>query len=339
MEGGNLRASDDDRERVAALLRDHFSAGRLSDEELSHRIGRTYSAKTVRELDALTSDLPAAAKATSPVVRRGKVPQRTTRAGHALRASVKIHTTIFVLVNVMLIAIWALTGGGYFWPVWSILGWGVGLGAHAAPLIAGVGKRPVRPEELESASISEVAESVQDERPSLASAAAPDGTVTILFTDIVGSTELNDRLGDLRWLELLRVHHELVRAQITRHDGFEVKVQGDSFMIAFPSARRAAHCAREIQTAIEARLGTDPEAPVRVRAGLHTGEAVREEDDFYGRNVVLAARITGEAQAGEILASSVVKELIDSGGDISFGEPREVELKGLGTYRVYPISG
>jgi len=83
--------------------------------------------------------------------------------------------------------------------------------------------------------------------------------------------------------------------------------------------------------------------PIRVRIGLHTGEAIKEGDaggraDFFGKNVILAARIAGQAKGGEILVSSLLKELTESGGDIRFGDGREVELKGLsGSHRVFPV--
>ena len=187
-------------------------------------------------------------------------------------------------------------------------------------------------------SVHEMASTVGSERPSLRPAAAPDGTVTILFTDIEASTRLNERLGDVQWLELLRAHHAIVREQVHEHGGFEVKAQGDGFMIAFPSARRAVQCARAIQRAIDARLGDDADAPIRLRIGLHTGEAIREEADFYGKNIVLAARIADRAGGGEILASSVVKQLTESAGDLHFENERELELEGLaGTYTVYRV--
>jgi class 3 adenylate cyclase len=329
------RASDADRERVASLLREHYSAGRLSDDDLAARVGAAYQATTLPELEDLTLDLPAPERGLQTTTPRP--PKRyVTPGGRALRASVKIHATVYALVNLMLIAIWALAGGGEFWPIWSILGWGVGLGTHAAPVLAGVGTRRARPQ-IAPTSPADVAEIATHDRLDLQPATAPDGTVTILFSDIVGSTELNDRLGDLRWLELLRAHHAVVREQITRHDGFEVKAQGDGFMIAFPSARKAVHCAQAIQRAIERDLPAQADVEIRLRIGMHTGEAVREQDDFYGRNVVLAARIAAVAEPGEILASEVVKQLVESRGDISFGDRREVELKGLGACSVYAV--
>jgi class 3 adenylate cyclase len=159
--------------------------------------------------------------------------------------------------------------------------------------------------------------------------------VTLLFTDIEGSTELTVRLGDQRWLEILREHHALVRAQVQAHGGFEVKSQGDGFMLAFQSARRALDCAVAIQRAL---IATHTHPPIRVRMGLHTGEALRDADDFHGRDVVLAARIADQAHGGEILVSALLKELIAGRGDLRFGADREAELKGLtGLQRMYPV--
>ena len=262
-----------------------------------------------------------------------------------LRQSVKTHLTIYLLVNVFLIGIWAASGGGYFWPVWPILGWGIGVAVHSAPLLAGVGSRRARHSEAsvphaqgDHTSVDDVASTVGHERPSLRPAAAPDGTVTMLFSDIEASTALNERMGDVRWLELLRAHNAVVREQVQAHGGFEVKAQGDGFMIAFPSARRAVQCARAIQDAISAQFGEHPDGPIKLRIGLHTGEAIREEADFYGKNVVLAARIADQARGGEVLASSVVKQLTESAGDVSFENERELELQGLaGMHVVYRV--
>jgi class 3 adenylate cyclase len=338
-----LRAADRDREEAAQTLREHYTAGRLSDEEFGTRVEEAYRARTLAELETLTLDLPAPGVALPPARKTARPTEHTlTRGGRGLRTSVQIHLTIYVLVNVLLIGIWAVTGAGYFWPIWPIMGWGVGVGAHAAPLIAGVGRRREdRPSQriAAPASVDRVAASVEVERPNLQLAAAPDGTVTILFSDIEGSTALNERLGDIRWLELLRAHHRVVRGQVQAYGGFEVKVQGDGFMVAFPGARRAVQCARAIQHAITSEFEGHPDGPIQVRIGLHTGEALKEGDDFYGKAVVLAARITDRASGGEILASSVVKELAESGGDIGFDDPRELELKGLtGTTRVFRVS-
>ncbi len=123
-----------------------------------------------------------------------------------------------------------------------------------------------------------------------------------------------------------------------KHQGFEVKTEGDGFMVAFGSARKAIQCAVAIQRAF-AKRNDDADEPVLVRVGLHTGEPVKANNDFYGTQVTQAARIADEAKGGEILVSALLRELTDSGGDIAFVDGRDVELKGLsGTQRVFAVN-
>jgi class 3 adenylate cyclase len=186
-------------------------------------------------------------------------------------------------------------------------------------------------EEMES-----IAKDVERTRPDLSGAVATNGTVTVLFTDIEGSTQLTEDLGDREWMEVLRRHNEIVREQVAQHSGFEVKSQGDGFMLAFSSARDALRCARGIQRAFAERESNGHR--LRVRIGLHTGEPIREADDFYGKAVIQAARIAAEARGSEILVSSLVRDLTESSGEFAFAPPRDVELKGLsGTHRVSPV--
>jgi class 3 adenylate cyclase len=187
-------------------------------------------------------------------------------------------------------------------------------------------------------SIDRVNEAVGQERPDLRTHAAPDGTVTLLFSDIEGSTALNEKVGDQRWIELLRMHNSIVREQLALQGGFEVKSSGDGFMVAFSSARRGVACAVGIQRALAKHAATQPEDAIRVRIGLHTGEAIAEEGDFYGRHVNFAARVGAAADGGEILISSLLKELTASSREFDFGPSRSVQLKGLaGTHDVYPV--
>jgi eukaryotic-like serine/threonine-protein kinase len=179
---------------------------------------------------------------------------------------------------------------------------------------------------------------VEDAQPDLAGATAPDGTVTILFTDIEDSTATGERLSDRRWLEVLRAHNSIVRHCIGEHGGYEVKSQGDGFMIAYPSARRGLACAVDMQRNLARLADAELEAPLGVRIGLHTGEAIREGDDFYGRSVTLAARLGDEAGGAEILTSSIVRDLVASSGDVAFEDAGELQLKGLrGRQRVYRV--
>jgi class 3 adenylate cyclase len=186
--------------------------------------------------------------------------------------------------------------------------------------------------------LDEVASAVAREQPDLGPNTAPDGMLTLLFSDIAASTEMTERLGDLRWMDLLREHNAIVRERVAAHGGFEVKTIGDAFMVAFQSARRALTCAMDIQRAFSAYARENPDREIRVRVGLHAGEPVREGGDFYGKSVIVASRIAGQARGGEILASSLLKDLVESAGDIRFGEMREIELKGFAyRWRVFPV--
>ena len=187
-------------------------------------------------------------------------------------------------------------------------------------------------------SIDSIADTLRHERPDISAHAAPDGTVTIMFSDIEDSTLLTERLGDHAWQELLRRHNALIRKQLRAHGGYEVKTMGDGFMVAFQSAKKGLDCAIAIQRAFADHNAADGEH-VKVRIGLHAGEAIREGDDFYGKNVILASRVAGKAVGGEILVSSLLHQLVESGVDASmFGEPREVELKGLaGMHTVFAV--
>ena len=159
-----------------------------------------------------------------------------------------------------------------------------------------------------------------------------------MFSDIEDSTVLTERLGDQAWQDLLRKHNALIREQLRAHGGYEVKTMGDGFMVAFQSAKKGLDCAIAIQQAFTNHNATNGEH-VKVRIGLHAGEAIKDGDDFYGKNVILASRVAGKAVGGEILVSSLLRQLVESSvGASTFGEPRELELKGLsGTHVVYRV--
>ena len=186
-------------------------------------------------------------------------------------------------------------------------------------------------------SIDQLEATVLRERPDMAGSAAADGTVTIVFTDIVDSTVLLGRLGDQAWLEVIRRHNEVITSTAAAAGGTVVETQGDGSMLAFSSARRAVACARAIQSEI-GKTFADASAPIRVRIGIHTGDALVEEDHFYGATVHYAARVAGNALGGEVLVSNLVRELV-GGSEVSFRESREVELKGLeGLHRLYALA-
>jgi class 3 adenylate cyclase len=186
--------------------------------------------------------------------------------------------------------------------------------------------------------IDAVAASFGARRPDLAPHAAPDGTVTLIFSDMEGFTEMTERLGDLAAREVIRRHNAIVRRCLREHGGYEVELQGDGFLLAFGGARKAALCAVAIQRALAEDALAHRDQPIRVRIGLHTGEALRDAERFFGRTVILAARIASQAAGGEILVSSLLQELLASAGDLRFGPPREAVLKGIsGTQRLHPV--
>ena len=187
-------------------------------------------------------------------------------------------------------------------------------------------------------SIDEMVSALEEERPDMRAHAAPDGTVAILFSDIEDSTVLTEKLGDARWLEVLREHNAIFREQISRHDGYEVKSQGDGFMLAFPDPCEALECAIGVQRAFAEREQAGERESLRVRIGLHTGEVISEEGDYFGKNVILAARIAAEALGGEILVSEELRDAASggNGNGLRFDRGRELELKGLaGIHRVF----
>jgi class 3 adenylate cyclase len=184
-------------------------------------------------------------------------------------------------------------------------------------------------------SMDHVERSVRNERPDVRPASAPDGTVTIAFTDIESSSVLLDRLGDAAFMRVLSWHDRIVREAAEQQNGFVVKSQGDGFMLAFPSAALALRSTLVMRERIKAGFEG---LPVRIRVGLHSGEAIKHSDDFYGRTVVIAARIGTLALGDEILASDLVYALARGLGMFKFGPPRAAVLKGLdGSFDLYPV--
>jgi len=157
------------------------------------------------------------------------------------------------------------------------------------------------------------------------------GLVTILFTDIEGSTALTQRLGDEKAREVLREHERITRECLRAHGGSEVKTMGDGFMASFASATKALECAIAIQRAFEERnagVRAHHDAPLRVRIGLNAGEPIAEESDLFGTAVITAARIAAQAQGGEVLVSNVVRELV-AGKGFLFSDRGESALRGF----------
>jgi class 3 adenylate cyclase len=155
----------------------------------------------------------------------------------------------------------------------------------------------------------------------------PSGLVTILFTDMEGSTTLTQRLGDAKAQEVVRTHNRIVRDALKAHSGSEIKHTGDGIMASFTSASRALECAIDIQRAL-AQHNESAEEPIRVRIGLNAGEPVAEEEDLFGTAVQLAARIAARAEGEEILVSDTLRGLV-AGKGFLFSDRGEVALRGF----------
>ncbi|HVE93092.1 MAG TPA: DUF1707 domain-containing protein [Actinomycetota bacterium] len=294
-------ASDQDRERVVSILKENSASGRLTYDELSERLDVALRSRTYADLQRVVADLPVGARAPRWVRRRLFTP--------AFRA----HARLYGATNAGLVAIWAATGAGDgFWPMWPAVGWGLGLGVHAA-----------------------VSRSIQDAR-ARRTARGPDSTgpkrgpavrrVAVLLCDVAGSTMLNESLGDQRWRDLRAELRGDLRTAARRHGGWEVGAQGDSFLFRFPSAGAAVRAAMDGQRATE-DISDRTATGVSLRMGIHAGDAIRDTDrDLVGHTLNVGARVMGEAAPGEILVTEPVAD--DSPG-ISFEDRGVRELRGI----------
>lgn len=365
------RPTDAERDSVVAELRTLCADGRLTLDEFSDRVSLVLQARTRAELDAVAAEVesPTGRTADHPRkksawvvgvlsggIRKGR--WRPARHVNALAFWGGCHLDFRgaewsgPVVHVTAVAI---MGG-----IEIVVPEGVRVEVRRTPIMGGVHRRirhvPVLPgtpvvrikalafwggvvvrSKPARRSLDRITDAVEADPPELSREMVSDGTVTVLFSDIEDFTVLTEKLGDWEAQEVLRAHNEIVRAQVAAHGGREVKAQGDSFMVAFPGARRAVRCAVAVQQAVERWSGDHPDRALRVRIGLHTGEAIQEADDLFGRTVILAARIADEADGGAILVSSLLKELVE-GSEFRFGPSQTVELKGLqGLHELHPV--
>ncbi len=186
--------------------------------------------------------------------------------------------------------------------------------------------------------IAAIDEFLGEGEPTTATAAAlAQGSFrTVLFTDIVGHTEMMSRLGDERGREVLREHERITRDVLKVHGGTEVKTMGDGFMASFGSVTKAVECAMALQRAIgnwQSEIGER----IAVRCGLNAGEPIEEEGDLFGATVILASRIAAKAEGGEILVADTVRGLC-SGKGFLFSDRGEFVAKGFEEpVRVYEV--
>ena len=160
---------------------------------------------------------------------------------------------------------------------------------------------------------------------------APDSVLaTVLFTDIVGSTERQAALGDAAWKSLIERHHALVRDALERWHGAEVDTAGDGFYATFEGPARAVRCARDLQERVRS-------LDLQVRAGVHVGECTLIDGKVGGLPVTIGARIAAQADGSEVLVSQTVKDLVPGSG-LRFEDAGEHELKGVpDRWRLYRV--
>jgi class 3 adenylate cyclase len=154
---------------------------------------------------------------------------------------------------------------------------------------------------------------------------------TLLFTDIVGSSQSAVRLGDREWRELLARHHASVRRELARFRGEERDTAGDGFFATFDGPARAIRCAQAVIEAVRS-LGME------VRVGIHTGECELHEGKVAGVALSIGSRICSAAEGGEVLVSRTVKDLV-AGSGIAFDERGSRELQGVGQWELHAVVG
>lgn len=179
--------------------------------------------------------------------------------------------------------------------------------------------------------LNDLLESVSEDSAAIASIGAQGEIVTLVFTDVVDSTVLAAHAGDTEWAVLIARYEVVIEGIAERHNGRVVKMLGDGSMLAFASARDGVEACIAIQRALE-------DQEFKLRVGIHSGHALRSEEDLLGLTVHKAARIAAAADGGSILASSTVRDLVGSMTRVEFGPPKSLSLKGLdGAQTVFEV--
>ena len=242
-------------------------------------------------------------------------------AGDRRRRWLQLHAGAVALVGVMGSGIWLFAERGQgmrtaFWPGLLVVLLLIPLSLHAAIVFMTAPARPRPPRDV-PASVP-------------ATEAGERALATVLFTDIVGSTELARRVGDRRWGELLDLHDRLAKELVGQLQGRLVKSTGDGILALFDRPGRAIRCA----TGLRDRLR---DSGVEIRAGVHTGEVQLRGDDVGGIGVHVAARVMAAAAPGEVLVSSTVHDLV-AGSDYVLEDRGPHALKGVGgEWRLFAV--
>ena len=167
---------------------------------------------------------------------------------------------------------------------------------------------------------------------------SPQGSVTIMFTDIEGFTSLLASLTEGEAHDLVHVHQQIVRECVQAHGGFEVKALGDGFMLVFTSASDAVRCAVAIQQALAERNRHHPEPALLVRIGMNTGDTFRHEKDYFGLAVSMAARVMEKARGGQILMSDLSRDAAGSLPGVEYRLRGRFQMRNFpGRHRLYDV--
>jgi class 3 adenylate cyclase len=270
----------------------------------------------------------------NPDVDNGRVHTRRRQVARRLRSPrwLVLHAGVYVVVNGFFVVTWLLAppaprAPDQFWPAWTMLLLAVPLGLHAAVVLAtrptGHAGRP-RPD-----ATSTLGSAGAGRRPS---DRAERALATVLFTDIVGSTERARQVGDRRWGELLDTHDQLARELVGRLQGRLVKSTGDGILAIFDRPGRGIRCAIALRDRLR---GTG----IQIRAGVHTGEVQLRGDDVGGIAVHFAARVMAAAGPGEVLVSRTVRDLM-AGSDYVLEDRGLHALRGMaGDWQLFAVGG
>ena len=236
-----------------------------------------------------------------------------------------VHSVIYVTACVLLVVIWLMAGGDPdalarpltaarqegFWPLWPAAFWGTLLGMHAG--------------------LTLVLRRMRGRRRTRRRHRSPSGPrwITAMFTDICGSTQLVDELGDAAYSEVIAAHRRTVRELLGEHRGREIGTQGDGFLLRFPSPREALACAAALQRrlAAEREQSAGSGRQLHVRIGLHAGEVIAHDGDVLGRMVHVASRVADSAGPDEIVVTEPVAD--HAGPGVRFEDRGLHELRGV----------
>ena len=314
-----IRVSDAERDAVVESLREHYGTGRLTLDEFNDRVGEAYTARTDVELDHVLRELP----------RQPAASPEPQRPGWTNRRRMSGAVTHWATLNGLLIAIWAASGAGYFWPIWVLIPTSFVLLRRVAGTREPVTERRRHHRHHHHHHATRDA-NPPEQRP------APEpqlGRVlmSVLFVDIVGSTERAAALGDAAWHAVVSRYESGVQAALRQYAGDTLFTKGDEVVAGFALPAAAVECGLRIRD--EARS-----SGLEVRAGVHAGEVDRVGSQANGIAMHIGRRVCEAAAPGQVLVSSTVHDLL-AGSGIAFVEAGERELKGLpGSWRLFEPS-